>query len=295
MRCMSASRVVRSKGGRGSQSFQNGRACVKIRSSSSLDSSACTPRHSIARTVGPGASGAGAWAGSGACARALALQTSAASAVASRHARMARSLSSRRVPVIAAGPPGRKFPHEARRAAGTGEGGAAPRQCRRVALGGARRGRLQLALRAEGRPSRDLDEAVANPAIGSRALLRANQTELEIAAWQPAVQGLIDALGERVDPRELGALRAAVRRAYAHAAAVRPRGDGPRGRLGSGCRARAVRVPRQPAGPADPARPGDPTRRRGRGPLPRLERSLRAERTSRPSGSSSCAGSIGRC
>ncbi len=61
----------------------------------------------------------------------------------------------------------------------------------------------------------DLNEAVANPAIGSRALLRANQTELEIAAWQPAVQGLIDALGERVDPRELGALRAAVRRAYA--------------------------------------------------------------------------------
>jgi hypothetical protein len=39
--------------------------------------------------------------------------------------------------------------------------------------------------------------------------------ELEIAAWQPAVQGLIDALGQRVDPRELGALRAALRRTYA--------------------------------------------------------------------------------
>ena len=62
---------------------------------------------------------------------------------------------------------------------------------------------------------KDLDEAVANPAIGSRALLRANQTELELAAWQPAVQGLIDALGERIDPRELGALRASVRRTYA--------------------------------------------------------------------------------
>jgi hypothetical protein len=61
----------------------------------------------------------------------------------------------------------------------------------------------------------NLDEAVANPAIGSRALLRANQTEFELAAWQPAVQGLIDALGQRIDPRDLGALRAAVRRTYA--------------------------------------------------------------------------------
>lgn len=60
----------------------------------------------------------------------------------------------------------------------------------------------------------NLDEAAAFPAIGSRALLRANQTELEIAAWQPAVQGLIDALGDRIDPRQLGPLRAAVRRAY---------------------------------------------------------------------------------
>ena len=60
----------------------------------------------------------------------------------------------------------------------------------------------------------NLDEAVANPAIGARALLRANGTELELAAWQPAVQGLIDALGARVDARELGPLRAAVRRAY---------------------------------------------------------------------------------
>ena len=60
----------------------------------------------------------------------------------------------------------------------------------------------------------NLDEAVATPAIGARALLHANQTELEIATWQPAVQGLIDALGDRVDPRQLGPLRAAVRRAY---------------------------------------------------------------------------------
>jgi hypothetical protein len=82
---------------------------VKIRSWSWLASSAWTPRHSIERTVGPGAAGAGAWFGSGTCARAFAVHTSAASAVASRQARMARSLSSRRVPVIAAGSAGRKF------------------------------------------------------------------------------------------------------------------------------------------------------------------------------------------
>lgn len=61
----------------------------------------------------------------------------------------------------------------------------------------------------------NLADAIANPAIGSRALLRANQTELELAAWQPAVQGLIDALGPRVDPRDVSVLRAAVRRTYA--------------------------------------------------------------------------------
>src|SRR5262245_9278842 len=57
-------------------------------------------------------------------------------------------------------------------------------------------------------------DAVASPAIGARAVVRAHQTAFELAAWQPAVQGLIDALGDRIDARQLGPLRAAVRRAY---------------------------------------------------------------------------------
>jgi len=61
---------------------------------------------------------------------------------------------------------------------------------------------------------KDIPEAAASPAIGSRALLRANQTELEIASWQPAVQSLIDALGEQLDATRADPLRAAVHRAY---------------------------------------------------------------------------------
>ncbi len=58
------------------------------------------------------------------------------------------------------------------------------------------------------------EEAAANPAIGSRALLRANQTELELATWQPAIQSLVDALGAELDAARAQPLRAAVRRAY---------------------------------------------------------------------------------
>lgn len=58
------------------------------------------------------------------------------------------------------------------------------------------------------------EEAAATPAIGARALLRANQTELELATWQPAVQSLVDALGDQLDASRAQPLRAAVRRAY---------------------------------------------------------------------------------
>ena len=61
---------------------------------------------------------------------------------------------------------------------------------------------------------KDPAEAAANPAIGARALLRANQTELEIASWQPAIQTLVDALGDSIDPARAQPLRAAVRRVY---------------------------------------------------------------------------------
>ena len=60
----------------------------------------------------------------------------------------------------------------------------------------------------------DPEEAAQNSAVGSRALLRANQTELELAAWQPAVQSLVDALGDGIDPASAQTVRAAVRRAY---------------------------------------------------------------------------------
>ncbi len=60
----------------------------------------------------------------------------------------------------------------------------------------------------------DPEEAAQNSAIGSRALLRANQTELELAAWQPAVQSLVDALGDSLEPARAQTVRTAVRRAY---------------------------------------------------------------------------------
>jgi hypothetical protein len=57
-------------------------------------------------------------------------------------------------------------------------------------------------------------EAAANPAIGSRALLRASQADLELANWQPAIQALVDAPGDSLDAARAQPLRAAVRRVY---------------------------------------------------------------------------------
>jgi hypothetical protein len=58
-------------------------------------------------------------------------------------------------------------------------------------------------------------EAVEKPGLGARALLRANQSELELASWGPALQAAIDSLGAQVDPTQQIALRAAIRRSYA--------------------------------------------------------------------------------
>ena len=62
---------------------------------------------------------------------------------------------------------------------------------------------------------KDTAEAVEKPAIGARALLRANQCELELASWGPALQTGVDSLGAQVDPSQSVALRAAIRRSYA--------------------------------------------------------------------------------
>jgi hypothetical protein len=61
---------------------------------------------------------------------------------------------------------------------------------------------------------KDTALAVEKSGIGARALLRANQCELELASWGPALQVAIDSLGERVNPAQQAVLRAAVRRAY---------------------------------------------------------------------------------
>jgi len=58
-------------------------------------------------------------------------------------------------------------------------------------------------------------EAVEKPGVGARALLRANQSELELASWGPALQSAIDSLGTRVDASQQTVLRAAIRRSYA--------------------------------------------------------------------------------
>ena len=58
-------------------------------------------------------------------------------------------------------------------------------------------------------------EAVEKPRVGARALLVANQSELELASWGPALQSAIDSLGARVDASQQTVLRAAIRRAYA--------------------------------------------------------------------------------
>jgi hypothetical protein len=61
---------------------------------------------------------------------------------------------------------------------------------------------------------KDTALAVEKPGIGARALLRANQSELELASWGPALQAAIDSLGAQVDPAQQIALRAAIRRTY---------------------------------------------------------------------------------
>ena len=60
----------------------------------------------------------------------------------------------------------------------------------------------------------DLEEAVAKPAIGARALLRMNNVDLELASWQPALQASLDSLRPPLDPAAGSALSAALRRAY---------------------------------------------------------------------------------
>lgn len=62
---------------------------------------------------------------------------------------------------------------------------------------------------------KDTVEAVEKPGIGSRALLRAQQSELELASWGTALQTAIDSLGAAVGPSENAVLRAAIRRTYA--------------------------------------------------------------------------------
>ena len=56
--------------------------------------------------------------------------------------------------------------------------------------------------------------AVEKPAIGARALLRANHSELELASWGPALQAAIEPLGARINPAQQTVLRAAIGRAY---------------------------------------------------------------------------------
>jgi hypothetical protein len=61
----------------------------------------------------------------------------------------------------------------------------------------------------------DTAEAVEKPGIGARALLRANQVELELASWGPALVTAVDSLGVEVGPAQAVALRASIRRTYA--------------------------------------------------------------------------------
>jgi len=61
---------------------------------------------------------------------------------------------------------------------------------------------------------KDTALAVEKPAIGARALLRANHAELELASWGPALQASIEPLGARIDSSQQIVLRAAIGRAY---------------------------------------------------------------------------------
>jgi len=57
--------------------------------------------------------------------------------------------------------------------------------------------------------------AVERPDIGSRALLRANQLELELSSWGTELQTAVDSLGTQVVPAQSDAVRAAIRRTFA--------------------------------------------------------------------------------
>ncbi len=61
---------------------------------------------------------------------------------------------------------------------------------------------------------KDIPEAVAKPGLGARALLRAQQSEFELASWGTALHAAIESLGASVDPSQEVVLRAAIRRAY---------------------------------------------------------------------------------
>ncbi len=61
---------------------------------------------------------------------------------------------------------------------------------------------------------KDTALAVERPGIGARALLRANQCELVLASWGPALVEAIDALRVQVEPAQEVVLRAAIQRAY---------------------------------------------------------------------------------
>ena len=79
----------------------------------------------------------------------------------------------------------------------------------------------------------DIAEAVEKPRLGSRALLRANQCDLELASWGPALQSAIDSLGENVDPAQQTRAPRRDPPQLRHAALVRSHGDERRVELGS--------------------------------------------------------------
>jgi hypothetical protein len=136
---------------------------------------------------------------------------------------------------------------------------------------------------------KDIPEAASNPAIGSRALLRANQTELEIATWQPAVQSLVDALGDQLDATHAEPLRSADT-ARTGPAAVRPRGDQPGRRLDAD-----AALAQFHSGQHRPESPARARVRRDEKTAARLEWSRDFRVTLRRPGSRSCTSSTARC
>ncbi len=62
---------------------------------------------------------------------------------------------------------------------------------------------------------KDTATAVERPAIGSRAIMRANQVELELLSWGPELQAALATLGPQLETSQTDALNAAIRRTYA--------------------------------------------------------------------------------